>query len=187
MTNKKENKKKKINNKEKTNYLDKFIPKTTTEIILVVSFITLLILVIILSFKAINLKKEFNRRQEMDFIMPVLDNKTNNSFEVDLTDMKKDDIKEYKFMITNYKDKNIAKEEISYQIELANNSDDVKIKLYKEKEDKNLLSEKEKVQKLENNSLTGNEKDSDTYYLIIRATDEVTKKDNISIKITSIN
>ena len=89
MTNKKENKKKKINNKEKTNYLDKFIPKTTTEIILVVSFITLLILVIILSFKAINQKKEFNRRQEMDFIMPVLDNKTNNSFEVDLTDMKK--------------------------------------------------------------------------------------------------
>lgn len=187
MTNKKETKKKKNTKKEQTNKFEKFIPKTTTEIILVVTFITLFILVIILSFKAINLKKEFNKRQEMDFIMPVLDNKTNNSFAVDLTDMKKDDIKEYKFMITNYKDKKIAEEEIKYQLELTNNSDDIKIKLYRENEGENLLGENDKVHKVENNELSGNEKDSDTYYLIIRAIDEVTKKDNISIKITSIN
>lgn len=181
------NKKEEKNKKNTKDKFKKFIPQTSTELALVIAFVSLLILVIILSFKAVSVKKEYDKRQAVDFIMPVLNNEINNTFSVDITDMKKDDIKEYKFMITNYKEGKIAAEEIKYQLELTNKSNNIKIKLYKDKSDNNLLTSDEDVHKIKNNKLTKEEKDTDTYYLIIRATDEVTKKDNISIKIAGIN
>lgn len=182
----KENKKEKKIKKNKK-LLEKFIPKTEIEMILTVTFIVLLIIVIILSIKAFNLKKEFDAKNDMDLVIPVLEAETNNAFSVDLSEMKKDEIKEYKFMITNYKDKVIAEEELEYNIELTNNSDSVSIKLYREEEDKNLLTEEGNTYSIENNKLIKDKKDTDTYYLIIRAKEATEKEDNISIKIAGIN
>lgn len=172
---------------KKNNLIKKFIPKTTTEQILLITFIALLIIVIVLSIITINLKQEHNSKKDMNLVIPLLENEANNTFLVDLSKMKKDEIKEYKFMITNYKDKKVAKEEVEYNIELVNNSKAVSIKLYKEKDDKNLLTENQNKNIIKDNKLNKNKKDTDTYYLIMRAKEEPKKDDNISIKITGIN
>ena len=173
--------------KKKSKLINKFIPKTQTEQILSITFILLLILVIVLSIIALNLKYEHNSKKDMNLVIPMLEKGANNTFLVDLSKMKKDEIKEYKFMITNYKDKQIAKEELEYNIELVNNSESVSIKLYKEKDDKNLLTENKDKNTIKNNKLSKDKKDTDTYYLIMRAKEEPKKEDNISIKITGIN
>lgn len=173
--------------KKKNKLINKFIPKTQSELILSISFIVLLILVIVLSIIAINLKHEHNLKKDMNLVIPLLEKKANNTFLVDLSKMEKDEIKEYKFMITNYKDKQLAKEEIDYNIELINNSKSVSIKLYKEKEDKNLLTENKDKNIIKNNKLIKDKKDTDTYYLIMRAKEKPKKEDNISVKIIGIN
>ena len=70
---------------------------------------------------------------------------------------------------------------------MVNNSESVSIKLYKEKDDKNLLTENKDKNIIKNNKLSKDKKDTDTYYLIMRAKEEPKKEDNISIKITGIN
>lgn len=173
--------------KENKRFIDKFIPRETTEVILTVSFLVLLIIVIILGIKAIGLKKEADAKKDVDIVIPVLEKTTNNTFSVDLSEMTEDEIMEYKFMITNYKGNVIAEEDIEYEIELTNNSDAVSVKLYKGKNDENLLTSTSNTYNIKSNVLSKEKKNSDTYYLIIRVKDEVEADDNISIKITGIN
>ena len=185
---KKVNKKlKSKNTKNKQSIIDKFIPKTLTEKLLTVTFITLLFIVIILGIKAKNVKEEYQKRQEADLTIPILEKTTNNTFLVDLSNMKKDQIKEYKFMITNYKDKKQASTEINYDIEITNNSTSAQIKLYKNNETKNLLTSESSTNNIKGNKLTKDKKSTDSYYLIIRAKEDIKEKENISIKITGIN
>lgn len=192
----KPNKKEKIlkkSTKEKTtkktkinSTLNKFLPKTTSELILTLIFIILLIVIIILSVKAVNLKKEQENRQDA-LVIPILKRGTSDNFSVDLSSMKVDEIKEYKFIITNYQDKILAKEDINYQIELTNNSSAISLKLYKNEEDTNLLTSNSSNSLIQDNTLSKNKKTQDTYYLIIRVKEPVKNKDNITVKITSIN
>ena len=173
--------------KFKNKIINKLIPKTTSEIILSVTLIVFLIIVVFLVIKAISLKQEMANKKEADFIIPIVDKSTSNDFKVDLSNLEVDDIKEYKFMVTNYNDERTAKEDINYQIELSKNSDAVAVKLYKGKEDKNLLTDNQKTFTIKDNSLSKEKKSKDMYYLIVRVKDEVQKKDNILIKISSIN
>lgn len=192
----KQNKKEKITKKstkekstQKTKInstLNKFIPKTTSELILTLIFIILLIVIILLSIKAVNLKKEQENRQDA-LVIPILKRGTSDNFAVDLSSMKVDEIKEYKFIITNYQDKMLAKEDINYQIELTNNSSAIALKLYKNEEDTNLLPSNSSTFLIQGNTLSKDKKMQDTYYLIIRIKEPVEKKDNITVKITSIN
>ncbi len=173
--------------KSKNKIINKLIPKTTSEIILSVTLIVFLIIVVFLVIKAISLKQEMANKKEADFIIPIVDKSTSNDFKVDLSNLEVDDIKEYKFMVTNYNDEKTAKEDINYQIELSKNCDAVAVKLYKGKEDKNLLTDNQKTFTIKDNSLSKEKKSKDMYYLIVRVKDEVQKKDNILIKISSIN
>ena len=67
---------KKISNKKaKTiqNKKTKVMPKNTgNEKILLISFIALLVLVIILTIVAVNKKKEYDKKQSSDIIMPII-------------------------------------------------------------------------------------------------------------------
>lgn len=174
--------------KNTKNRLNQFIPKTASEILLTAVFIILLIGVIVLGIKAVNLKKEQNSKNDVDLVIPVLETKTNHTFSVDLSEMKNQDIKEYKFMITNYKDNELAQKDINYKVELTNNNENVSIKLYKNKAENNLLEDSNaSIHNIENNKLVKDKKSADTYYLIIRMKDEIKEKENIKIKITVIN
>lgn len=181
------NKKANSSSKNKKVTINKYIPKTISEIVLTVLFIVLLVVVIILGVKAFNLKKEQNTKKDVDLTVPILETKTNNTFSVDLSKMKNQEIKEYKFMITNYKDKQIANKDINYKIELTSHADAISIKLYKNREEDNLLTDTTSTHSIENNKLPKDKKTSDTYYLIIRAKDEIKEKDNIEIKISTTN
>ncbi len=164
----------------------KFIPKTESEILLTGAFLILLIVVIVLAVKVINLKQEANSKKDVDLVIPILDTKTNNTFSVDLSEMKSQAIKEYKFMVTNYKDDMIATKDINYNIELVNDNKDISIKLYKNKAEDNLLTDDTLLTHyIENNKLSKKKKSADTYYLIIRMKDEIKEKENIKIKITT--
>ena len=79
--------------KKKSKLINKFIPKTQTEQILSITFILLLILVIVLSIIALNLKHEHNSKKDMNLVIPMLEKEANNTFLVDLSKMKKDEIK----------------------------------------------------------------------------------------------
>ncbi len=173
--------------KSKKKGSNKLFPKTKSEILLTAAFLVLLIVVIILAVKAVNLKKEQNSKKDIDLVIPILDEKINSTFSVDISKMKSQDIKEYKFRVTNYKDNKITKKDIDYNIELTNKNENLSIKLYKNKTGNNLLTETTSTQNIENNKLSKGKKNEDTYYLIIRMKDEIKEKENITIKITSTN
>lgn len=179
--------KKKTNIQSKTrkerSSINNLVPKTRLELILTIVFVVLLIGVIILGIKAISLKKETKDETKENLVMTILDKDTNNEFFVDLSDLKDNGIKEYKFTIANYKDKNILNDELKYRIDLINNSTTT-IKLYKNKTDNNLLTGDSKTYSISDNKLEKNKKMSDTYYLIIRANGNINENENISIKIS---
>lgn len=179
--------KKKTNIQSKTrkerSSINNLVPKTRLELILTIVFVVLLIGVIILGIKAISLKKEAKDETKENLVMTILDKDTNNEFFVDLSDLKDNGIKEYKFTIANYKDKNILNDELKYRIDLTNNSTTT-IKLYKNKTDNNLLTGDSKTYSISDNKLEKNKKMSDTYYLIIRANGNIKENENISIKIS---
>lgn len=179
--------KKKTNIQSKTrkerSSINNLVPKTRLELILTIVFVVLLIGVIILGIKAISLKKEAKDETKENLVMTILDKDTNNEFFVDLSDLKDNGIKEYKFTIANYKDKNILNDELKYRIDLINNSTTT-IKLYKNKTDNNLLTGDSKTYSISDNKLEKNKKMSDTYYLIIRANGNIKENENISIKIS---
>lgn len=194
MANKKVTKKEPVKSKEqskktsekKKKLIDILIPKTTGEKILLFFFMSLLAIVIVLVFKVITIKQE-TAKEDINLTIPLISSKINNTFSVDLEELSKDEITEYKFKITNYKEDKISKEDIEYKINLTKNSDAVSIKLYKNGSDKNLLTEDTNKFVIADNTLEKNAKNEDTYYLIIRVKEEVEKKDNIEIKITGIN
>lgn len=173
--------------KTKKKKIDKYIPKTTSEIVLTTLFIALLIAVIVLGIKAFNLKKGQDTKKSVDLIIPVLETKTNNTFSVDLSEMKTQEIKEYKFMVTNYKDKIIASQDINYKIELLNPSESIVVKLYKNNSENNLLTSNNTTYNIEDNKLSKDKKNSDIYNLIIRVKEDIKEKDSIKIKITATN
>ncbi|MDD5888325.1 MAG: hypothetical protein PUC82_02420 [bacterium] len=173
--------------KEKSSLITKLIPKTTSEKVLTISFILLLIIVIILGIKTLTLKQNQTKKEKVDLTLPILEKTVNNEFSIDLSSLEQDEIKEYKFMITNYKDDKVLSTDINYQIEVKNNSNSVAIKLYKNKDNQNLLSKDSTTSIIKDNKLSKDKKTEDIYYLIIRRKGEILAKENITIKITSIN
>lgn len=183
MGNKKVTKKESVKKKK---IIDTLIPKTTSEKILLFFFISLLAIVIVLVIKVVTLKQEA-KKEDTNLTIPLLNNKISDTFSVDLGELSKDEIIEYKFKITNYKEDTVSNNDIEYKLNLTKNSDAVSIKLYKNGSDENLLVGDTDNFIIEDNTLEKNEKDEDTYYLIIRVKEEVEKKDNIEIKIAGIN
>lgn len=168
------------------NFIKKILPKTKTEIILSIIFLILLVSVILLTVKAITLKN--NQSKDKDILtIPIIEKNVNESFSIDLSSMQANEIKEYKFNIRNYQKDSLSKTDVKYSLEIINNNDNVLLKLYKNDNDKNLLTTESKDNLIEDNILSKDKKMQDSYYLIIRAKDVTDKLENIAIKITSIN
>lgn len=170
--------------KKNNNALRKIIPKTTSEIILTLVFVLLLISVITLLCVAVSKKNEFKQKQSADIVIPIIEKETNNNLNVDISELKGNSLKDYSFHITNYKGNNINKEKMSYSILLSTNDNDVTLKLYKNGTEDNLLKNQSSYE-LKDLKLINNKKQDDVYTLIIKANKNIEKKQNVSIQIIS--
>ena len=171
--------------KKNKNALRKIIPKTTSEIILTLVFILLLISVITLLCVAVSKKNEFKQKQSADIVIPIIEKETNNTLNVDISELKGNSLKDYSFHITNYKGNNINKEKMSYSILLSTNDNDVTLKLYKNGTEDNLLKNQSSYE-LKDLKLINNKKQDDVYTLIIKANKNIEKKQSVSIQIISV-
>lgn len=161
------------------------IPKTTSEIILTLVFVLLLISVITLLCVAVSKKNEFKQKQSADIVIPIIEKETNNTLNVDISELKGNSLKDYSFHITNYKGNNINKEKMSYSILLSTNDNDVTLKLYKNGTEDNLLKNQSSYE-LKDLKLINNKKQDDVYTLIIKANKNIEKKQSVSIQIISV-
>ncbi len=184
--NKKTNNKvnKEVNKKVKKKKL-KIIPKEKNERILFIIFIVLLISVIALAFITVDKKKEYEAKQT-DITIPIIEENVNNTLNVDISNLSKGALKEYKFKITNYKDKKVNSEKLVYNIYVDALENDVTIKLYKSGNEKNLFKDLKKYE-ISNVSLPKNKKSDDLYTLIVKASSNIENKKSVEIKITSTN
>ena len=171
--------------KKNNNALRKIIPKTTSEIILTLVFILLLISVITLLCVAVSKKNEFKQKQSADIVIPIIEKETNNTLNVDISELKGNSLKDYSFHITNYKGNNINKEKMSYSILLSTNDNDVTLKLYKNGTEDNLLKNQSSYE-LKDLKLINNKKQDDVYTLIIKTNKNIEKKQSVSIQIISV-
>ena len=171
--------------KKNKNALRKIIPKTTSEIILTLVFVLLLISVITLLCVAVSKKNEFKQKQSADIVIPIIEKETNNTLNVDISELKENSLKDYSFHITNYKGNNINKEKMSYSILLSTNDNDVTLKLYKNGTEDNLLKNQSSYE-LKDLKLINNKKQDDVYTLIIKANKNIEKKQSVSIQIISV-
>lgn len=171
--------------KKNKNALRKIIPKTTSEIILTLAFVLLLISVITLLCVAVSKKNEFKQKQSADIVIPIIEKETNNTLNVDISELKGNSLKDYSFHITNYKGNNINKEKMSYSILLSTNDNDVTLKLYKNGTEDNLLKNQSSYE-LKDLKLINNKKQDDVYTLIIKANKNIEKKQSVSIQIISV-
>ncbi len=171
--------------KKNKNTLRKIMPKTTSEIILTLVFVLLLISVITLLCVAVSKKNEFKQKQSADIVIPIIEKETNNTLNVDISELKGNSLKDYSFHITNYKGNNINKEKMSYSILLSTNDNDVTLKLYKNGTEDNLLKNQSSYE-LKDLKLINNKKQDDVYTLIIKANKNIEKKQSVSIQIISV-
>lgn len=171
--------------KKNKNAIRKIIPKTTSEIILTLAFVLLLISVITLLCVAVSKKNEFKQKQSADIVIPIIEKETNNTLNVDISELKGNSLKDYSFHITNYKGNNINKEKMSYSILLSTNDNDVTLKLYKNGTEDNLLKNQSSYE-LKDLKLINNKKQDDVYTLIIKANKNIEKKQSVSIQIISV-
>lgn len=169
--------------KAKNNKLSKYLPKTKTEKILSIVFIIMLLLVIVLLCIAINKKKELAKKQNADIVIPVLEKSTNNTVNIDISNLKEKGLKSYSFKITNYKDKKTNSKQIEYKLSINTLENDVELKLYKNKDDKNLLTNSEKYEITA--KLPKDKKHEDVYTIIIKANKSTGKNKTIEVKVAS--
>ena len=165
--------------KKKDSVLKKIIPKTTSEKILTLVFILLLVTVITLLCIAISKKNEYKQKQSADIVIPIVEKETNNTLNVDISELSENSLKDYSFHITNYKENNINKEEVSYSIFLSTNDNDVTLKLYKNGTEDNLLKDLTEYE-VKDLKLEKNTKQDD-----VKANKTIEKKQSIKIQIVS--
>lgn len=166
--------KKVVKNKKENKKLNK------QEWTLIATFIFLIILVIALIIVALNIKTIASNRSN-DITIPILEEHSKNEISVDISNMKKSEEKEYIFAITNYKDYDVNEKKIDYDINISF-PESVVIELYKNNNKNNLLADN---QTIENNILDKNDKEKDTYKLIIKSKSPTSENAKITIEINS--
>ena len=179
MTNEKKPKKR---NKKKTK---KSKWKLTPDKILLLVFLVLLIVVIILGIKAFTMRDTGIDSVEADIVIPVIEENTNNTIQVDLSEMSIGGLQEYIFKVSNYKGKTTAQEDQTYNITFAN-IDGVSLKLYKNNGEEDLLENLEDLT-VGNQKLQGRKQTVDLYRLIIRNNKKMNEKASLAITISSNN
>ncbi len=150
-----------------------------SDIILMIVFGLLLALIVYLSLTIFQ-KKDDPSNEHANLVIPVLEEKTNNSFSVDLSRLKD---KEYIIKVTNFKNNIINTSPLEYTIEISNPSK-VKIKLYKNEGSEAIATSSNDLS-VKNNKLLPDTQQEDVYKILILETKNISSKDMITIKISS--
>lgn len=158
--------KKKVKSKKK---------KTNSEKILLGVFCSLLILVLILLVVTIKTVTKPKDNSDIKFTITNETLKDNISVSIDISKLKADQQATYKMKIINYQDNEINKKDLTYKINFnLTNKDGITLKLYKNDSDKDLLNGSTVY---DNGLLKANNKQEDTYNLIIKSSSNMQKKD----------
>ena len=148
---------------------------------LAITFIILAVLVVILLVVAITQKEVTETKKESHITIPVLQEGTESSITINLKDFEKTEDDEYVFIVSNFREEEMIKENLEYDIEITNESN-IDIELYKNNGKKNLIKEDLEV---EDNKLSKKEKQEDVYRLVIKRNDKITDNSVIRIEIYS--
>ena len=159
----------------------KKVPHTKQDNALLATFGILVVLVIVLTVVALNMKN-LTEEEKANIVIPVLEVGTESEISVDISDMKKGEKKEYIFKVSNYKNKEVIEETLQYDIGITP-SEHAKIKLYKNGSNTNLYDENDLL--IEDNKLPKSKKTEDEYHMIIETTSTPESKDVITVKINS--
>lgn len=174
-TNKKNNKKKseknKINNKK----------ILTTENILLVLFILLLFLVIFLGIKVYQKNKSENKKIKANIVIPITKKEQSAVLNVDLNELAKQE--EYVFKITNYRNEELIKENISYKITIHNDTDTI-LELRRNNINNNLITNQRETT-IDSLKLYNQEKEDIYYHLRIIKKGNIKEKDVVVINVNS--
>ena len=144
------------------------------------TFIFLIITVVILIVVALNMEN-LTSEKTSDMVIPVLGENVKNEIIVEVADLKGHEQNEYNFTITNYKEDKMSATDVDYDIKITTPSS-VKVKLYKNNKDKNILDENYSSK---NNKLSSKEKIKDAYKLVIEGKNLSDGDSKITIEINS--
>lgn len=159
--------------------------KITPERILMIVFVILFIVVSILGIKVFTMRDNGIDSVEADIVIPVIEENTNNTIQVDLSEMAIGGLQEYIFKISNYKGKKTAQEDLVYHLTFSK-VDGVSLKLYKNDGEKDLLEDSEDLI-VSDQKLQGRKQKTDLYRLIIKVDKEMEEKSSLAITISSKN
>lgn len=148
---------------------------------LMVTFVILAILVVILLVVAVTKNNTIKATEDSHITIPVLQEDTESSIRIDLTEYKTNEDSEYMFIVSNYRENQMIKKNLEYDIEVINEYD-VDLELYKNDDTKNLLQHDDEV---EDNKLFKDKKQEDVYKLIIKRNDKIKDGSEVIIKIES--
>lgn len=165
----------KKNTKKKTKKLEK------QDKMLILTFIGLIALVAVLGIVALNLDNIY-KDDSNDLTIPILEEHSESELSVEAKDLAKDEYKEYILVVTNYKEKEILKKAITYDLDITP-TENLEVKVYKNNSSDNLITENDLL--IENNKLTSKKKIEDVYKIVIKAKSETKDTDKITIKIHS--
>lgn len=176
---KKETKKeiKKVNKKAKTNTKKKEVKKDNAKTALLITFIVMTIMVVILFIVTMVLYNKRKEEAKKPATIQIVSENIKAVMNIDVSNMKKDESKEYLFNISNYGNKLTAKKEIEYTIKIGENKYNLNVELYKNNKLESLDDNK--------NSLTKNKKQLDEYKLIITSQEDMVKNSKLKININS--
>ena len=142
---------------------------------LLIVFIVLLVIVSILGIDILFLEKsKIKDEDKTDIVVPVIEEKENYSFSVDLKDIKKAQKVIYKLKITNYRNKTINKKQLEYTLKILND-DNIDIEIYKDNK---------KISNDYKDKLNNNKKDSEIYEIIIIPKENL-KSSTIAVNVES--
>ena len=148
---------------------------------LIITFVGLIVLVIALAIVALNMKT-ITDREKANIVIPILEENSENVISIELNDMVKEDVKEYIFVVSNFKDKEILKKSIEYDVDVTP-TENTTVKVYKNSSNDNLLTEDDLL--IENNKFKAKKKTEDTYKVVITAKEKPTETEKITLKINS--
>ncbi len=148
-----------------------------TGFILLGIFILLLIFVVYLLFRLKEAKWEY-KYSKVDFTMPVIEEKL-NTINVIVGGKKKDEVVDYLFNITNYRENKVNKKPMKYRFFVRSNTK-ANYKLTLKDDDKNLLDEKNMSDYL---TIKGKKKEIITYKLSITLKENQKKESVVDLYI----
>ncbi len=146
---------------------------------LAVTLIILAIIVVILLVIALVQKSSNKTKEQSHITIPVLEENVESRISINLSELSESN--EYVFIVSNYKDKDINKKVIDYDIEITNN-DNVRVEIYKN-DIKNTVIDND--YEVEGNKLTKNKKQEDVYKLVITDTKNIKENSELIVEIDS--